>query len=269
MERTMELKASTLGSLSDLVDPYGRQARLFPALITIAPAPLLVIAWFPALWTTLGILVSLASSFGLMLLMSQLGRDRGKSREGELYKLWGGKPSVALLRYRDPRIDDHTKARYFDFIHRRLPTLAIPSAADEQTNPEAADKAYESITAWLLTQTRDAKRFSILFRENISYGFRRNLWGLRPFGITISILGASFSTAMIAYKAIAGTAPAPETSVATAAVWMLACIWTFIVNPSWVRLPADAYGAQLLAACDALDGGQETQTRRPSARTKR
>jgi hypothetical protein len=32
------------------------------------------------------------------------------------------------------------------------------------------------VTAWLLTQTRDTKTFSILFRENISYGFRRNLW---------------------------------------------------------------------------------------------
>jgi hypothetical protein len=155
MERIMELKASTFGSsFSDLVDPYGRQARLFPALITIAPASLLVVAWFPALWTTLGVLVSLASSLGLILLMSQLGRDRGKRSEGELYRSWGGKPSVVLLRHQDPRIDDYTKARYLDFIHRRLPSLALPSAADEGADPEAADKAYESVTAGLLTQTR-------------------------------------------------------------------------------------------------------------------
>jgi hypothetical protein len=114
------------------------------------------------------------------------------------------------------------------------------------------------------------KRFSILFRENISYGFRRNLLGLKPFGLTISILGASISTAMIVYKAIAtGAAPAPETSVATAVVWVLACIWMLIVTPSWVRLPADAYGAQLLAACDTLDAGPDKQAPRTSTRTKR
>jgi hypothetical protein len=252
MERVM--KASTLGPLSDLFDPYGRQALLFPALITIAPVALLVVAWFPILWTTMGLLVSLASSLGLMLLMSQLAICTARSRSAFLDREWGGKPSVVLLRHRDPRIDDHTKARYRNFIHRRLPTLALPSAAEEQADPEAADKVYESITAWLLTQTRDTKRFSILFKENIAYGFRRNLWSLKPFGLTFSILGASISTATIVYKALAtSAAPAPETFGATAATWMLAAIWTFVVTPSWVRLPADAYGAQLLAACDALD----------------
>jgi hypothetical protein len=269
-EDVMEFKASALGSLSDLVDPYGRQARLFPALITISPVALLIVAWSPALWTTLGVLVSLATSFGLMLLMSQLGRDRGKLCEGELYKSWGGKPSVALLRHRDDRIDDHTKARYRDFIRRRLPALALPSAADEHAYPDAADKAYESVTAWLLTQTRDTKRFSILFKENIAYGFRRNLRGLKPFGLAISILGALISTVMIAHKAVAtGAAPAPEICVATAVVWVLAAVWMFVVTPSWVRVPADAYGAQLLAACDALDSGADKPARRPSTRAKR
>jgi hypothetical protein len=270
MERVMEFKANTLGPLSDLVDPYGRQARLFPALITIAPVALLVVAWFPALWTMLGVLVSLASSFGLVLLLAQLGRDRGKRCEGGLYKSWGGKPSVALLRQGDSRIDDHTKARYRDFIRRTLPTLTLPSADDEKADPAAADRVYESVTAWLLTQTRDTKRFSILFKENIGYGFRRNLWGLKPFGLAISILGASISTATIAYKTVAsGAAPAPEIFIVTAMVWVLVAIWTFVVTPSWVRVPADAYGTQLLAACDALNAGAEKPPRRASIRAKR
>jgi hypothetical protein len=270
MERAMQLKASTLGPLSDLVDPYGRQARLFPALITVAPVALLVVAWFPALWSTLGVLVSLASSFGLVLLLAQLGRDRGKRCEGELYKSWGGKPSVALLRHGDSRIDDHTKARYRDFIQRRLPALTLPSAADEKADPAAADKVYESVTAWLLTQTRDTTRFSILFKENIGFGFRRNLRGIKPFGLAISILGASVSTAAIAYRAIvSGTAPAPELVIVTGAVWVLVAIWMFVVTPLWVRVPADAYGTQLLAACDTLDADDEKPARKPSPRAKK
>lgn len=266
----MQFKAGTLGPLSDLIDPYGRQARLFPALITIAPLALLIVAWFPALWSTLGVLVSLASSLGLVLLLAQLGRDRGKRCEGELYKSWGGKPSIALLRHCDSRIDDHTKARYRDFIQRRLPALTLPSAADEEAAPAAADNAYASVTAWLLTQTRDTRRFSILFRENISFGFRRNLWGLKPFGLAISILGALVSTAAIAYRTLtSGTAPTPETLIVTGAVWVLAAIWVFVVTPSWVRMPADAYGIQLLAACDTLDVGSEKPPRKAGARAKR
>ncbi len=262
----MELKASALGPLSDLIDPYGRQARLFPALIAILPAALLLVAWFPSLWTTLGVLVSLATSLGVRLLFSQLGRDRGKRCEKRLYQSWGGKPSVSLLRHRDDRIDDHTKTRYRDFLQRKLPALTLPSAAEETGDPVAADKIYESVTAWLLTQTRDTKKFSILFKENIAYGFRRNLWGLKPLGLTISVLGVATSTAILAYQSVAnGAAPAPEVLIATIAVWALLFVWIFIVTPEWVRLPAEAYGAQLLAACDTLDAPLGKPVRKPSA----
>jgi hypothetical protein len=266
VEQVMELKTNAFGSLADLADPYGRQARLFPALITIAPAALLIVAWFPALWSTLGVLVSLAASFGLMLLLSQIGRDRGKRCESDLYRAWGGKPSVTLLRHRDRRIDDHTKARYRAFIQRQLPTLVLPSATEESADPEAADKAYASVTAWLLTQTRDTKRFSILFKENIAFGFRRNLWGLRPVGLTIALVGAAVSTSGLLYRFIeTGVVPAPEILIVTAAVWILSLIWMFVINPLWVRLPADAYGAELLAACDTLD----TPAAKPARKSSR
>jgi hypothetical protein len=246
-------KTNYFGSLSDVIDPYGRQARLYPALIAIFPVALLIVAWFPALWTTFGILISLATSFGLVLLLSQLGRDRGKRCEPLLHQSWGGKPSVVLLHHADTRIDDHTKSRYRAFISRSLPGLALPTPAEEGADPTKADKAYESVTAWLLTQTRDTKRFSILFKENIAYGFRRNLWGLKPMGLTISLLGAVISTGLVAFGYISiGRIPVPEIVIATAAVWALSLIWVFIVTPAWVRLPADAYGMQLLAACDTL-----------------
>jgi hypothetical protein len=44
---------------------------------------------------------------------------------------------------------------------------------------------------------------------------------------------------------------------------------TFIVTPSWVRVPADAYGTQLLAACDTLDADGEKAARKPSTRANR
>lgn len=244
-----------LGPLSDIVDSYGRQARVMPALLTILPAALLIFVWFPALWTTLGVLVSIASSFGLMLLVSQLGRDRGKRLEGALWRAWDGKPSVVLLRHRDPRIDEHTKARYRDFIARRLTALKLPTSAQESADPAAADRAYESVTAWLLTQTRDTKKFPLVYRENVSYGFRRNLWGLKPVGLTIALLGAVVSTAAIAYRyCFEGAVPQPEVLTVTAVISILSLVWLFVVNPAWVRLPADAYAVQLLAACDTLDG---------------
>ena len=143
---------------------------------------------------------SVASSFGLALLLAQVARDRGKRLEPALYDTWGGKPSVALLRHRDTRIDEHTKSRYREFLKGQLPQLKLATIEEEGANPEAADNAYQSVTAWLLTQTRDTKRFSILFRENISFGFRRNLWGLKPVGIAVTLMASCASTAAIAYR---------------------------------------------------------------------
>jgi hypothetical protein len=245
--------SNLLGPLSQVFDPYARQARLYPALIVILPAALLIVVWFPALWTTWGALASLASSFGLMLLLAQVARDRGKKLEVSLYDAWGGKPSVVLLRHRDSRIDEHTKTRYRAFLKGKLPQLTLPSADEERANPEAADAVYQSVTTWLLTQTRDTKRFAILFRENISFGFRRNLWGLKPVGIAITLAAGCLSLAAMGYRHwLEQSAPNPEVAIVTAAVWLLLVIWIVVVNPTWVRLPADAYGLQLLAACDTL-----------------
>ena len=259
----IEPKHNPLGTITQLLDPYARQARLYPALIVICPIALLIIVWFPALWTTLGTVASVASSFGLALLLAQVARDRGKRLESSLYDSWGGKPSVALLRHRDSRIDEHTKSRYRGFLHGQLPELKLPTAEEEGADPEAADRAYQSVTAWLLTQTRDTKRFSILFRENISFGFRRNLWGLKPLGIAVTLTAACASTAAITYRYWAehGPPPPPEVMIVTAAVWLLLLVWVAVITRDWVRIPADAYGTQLLAACDTLGRSQSVQPR--------
>jgi hypothetical protein len=262
----IESKHNLFGPVTQLLDPYGRQARLYPALITIFPVVLLIVVWFPALWSTWGALVSLASSFGLILLLSQIARDRGKRLESGLYKTWGGKPSVALLRHSDHRIDDHTKARYLAFLKGQLPELALPTAAEEDANAEKADVAYASVTAWLLTKTRDTKIFSLLFRENISYGFRRNLWGLKPLGAAVAVFATCVSTAIIIYQySVDHTVPTPEVATATTIVWLLSIFWIVVVTPLWVRLPADAYGTQLLAACDTLNSSNGAKERKGKA----
>jgi hypothetical protein len=239
--------------LGRLFDSYNRQARLYPALIIIFPLVLLMLAWFPALQTPLGIGASLACSFGILLWLSQIARDGGKREEPMLYSRWGGKPSVALLRHRDNRIDRNSKARYRAFLETRVPGLRLPSEKVEAANPAAADEAYESVTAWLLTQTRDTKRFALIFQENISYGFRRNLLGLKRAGVTLSLIAGTASTFVLGYRYLVdGQIPQIEPLLATLIAWCLFICWLAIVRPTWVRIPADAYGRQLLAACDSL-----------------
>jgi hypothetical protein len=248
-----ELKHSLGDAVAQLLDPYSRQARLQPALIVVVPTAVLIVVWFPALWSVWGLVLTVASSCGVTLLLSQIARDRGKRLEPKLYTSWGGKPSVALLRHTDERIDENTKARYRAFLASRLPDLRLPSPSEEQADPARADRAYDSVTAWLLTQTRDTKTFGLLLRENISYGFRRNLWGLKPIGLVIALACACASTAALAYNyLVLNEFLPPQVVIVTAATWVLALLWIVWITPSWVLITADAYGRQLLAACDTL-----------------
>jgi hypothetical protein len=43
----IESKHNPLGAITQLLDPYARQARLYPALIVICPIALLIMVWFP------------------------------------------------------------------------------------------------------------------------------------------------------------------------------------------------------------------------------
>ena len=92
------------------------------------------------------------------------------------------------------RIDPITKARY----HKRLADLVkgakAPSANDEQEDPVAADGVYSAWSTYLRVNTRDTKKYSLLLQENINYGYRRNVWGLRPIGITRNKSGWKYCT---------------------------------------------------------------------------
>jgi hypothetical protein len=49
----------------------------------------------------------------------------------------------------------------------------------EQNDPAAAKSFYERTGTWLRENTRDTKKFPILFNELVTYGFRRNLLGVK------------------------------------------------------------------------------------------
>ena len=49
---------------------------------------------------------------------------------------------------------------------------------------------YDSAARWLRKATRDRRQFNLVFTENVSYGFRRNLFGVRWIGGLVALLCA-------------------------------------------------------------------------------
>lgn len=240
-----------------LFDPYDRQARLYPALLATSPVVLGAVLLFPgSKWTdALPALVAFAGGCGFLMLMAQIARDEGKRAEARWFAEQGGKPSVAMLRHRDPRIAAPQKARYHAFLSTNVPDLRLPSPEEEREDPRAADDAYQAGVAWLLERTRDKSKFALLFRRNVEYGFRRNLTALRGMALTMDA-GLGLTLLALFGAASAGLvtpAPRPAWAVLAAAAVHALAAWR-VLTPAWVHRASDEYGRQLLAACDALPG---------------
>jgi hypothetical protein len=238
-----------MNPLTLITDGYERKARLYPALMVLLPVIVAVVVILPGNVSAFQSLVGLVAGCGGAFLLSQLARDAGKKGEKMLFERWGGLPSVAIFRHRDSRLDTITKARY----HKKLVTLVkgskAPSAAEENANPTAADQTYTAWSTYLRVHTRDVKKFSLLFQENVNYRYRRNLWGMRRVGIVSTAL----ATAALGYR-IYQSAGGEILIGAIALTVVLLLLWIFRFTAEWVRVPADAYAERLAETVETVGG---------------
>lgn len=246
--------------LKPVLDAYDRGARLKPALLSGLPLVASIMLLIPEFGVVWGSIAGLVIYSGGSMLLIQIGRDRGRALEGRLYEAWGGKPSVAMLRHSDGRLDGQIKERYRRYLNDAVPNLALPSPEEEHENPQRADEAYESANAWLLEQTRDRDRFDLLFRENINYGFRRNLASLKRVALAMDALSCAL---VVGFAVASWTGEFATTGRNLTPEWWVSLtvttghLWFFLVHVrgAWVLLAAENYATRLLAACDVLDGG--------------
>jgi len=131
-----------------LFDAYTRRSLIYPALIALTPVIALISVAVPwdrvTLSQRVAALVVVVGYFAL----GALSRRVGKTLETKLFKKWGGKPSVRVLRYSDQTFDLVSKARYHAFLAMKLGQPA-PTAECEQNEPRTADAFYESSGNWL------------------------------------------------------------------------------------------------------------------------
>ncbi|VWD48341.1 hypothetical protein [Burkholderia contaminans] len=173
-----------------LRDPYQRTARVFPGLLTALP--LLI----PLLWILgprspiLTALLALVTSCGAIYGLASGARGLGKRLEERLIKNWGGMPTTIILRHRDSHLDNYTKSRYHKIIGEKL-QITLPSIEEEERDPTSSDQIYSGVTRHLRELTR-GKKYALLLKENIAYGFHRNMLAMKPIGLCTSAIGIFF-----------------------------------------------------------------------------
>lgn len=230
-------------------DSYTFQARVVPFLATLVP-PIVLLATGVVTGAQLGTAGGVVGAV-LAAVAAQVGRDRGRRLQPGLWKEWGGSPTLHRLRFAGHAYPDRI-ARLHDRIEGILGD-PMPTAHEEADDPELAADRYDDAIERLRARTRRQDGgFGLLFAENVSYGQRRNLLGLRPVGIGVGFLTLVASALLLGLSG-GGAGDRIDRflpSVVSSAIML--GFWLFVVKRSWVRTPADAYADQLVAAVEQL-----------------
>ena len=222
----------------------------FPALI--AGVPVLALLFMLVPWDHFGLPHLTATAMGVVLLFAfaDVARRTGRKVEAKL----GTRATTEQWHRGNTDIPEAAKDRYRTFIASKL-KLPMPSAEDEQNDSLRADDFYNSAGTWLRDHTRDTRTFAILFGENITYGFRRNLLGLKLTSLIFNVL-ALLTSALICklrplYFATLSNLNEKLVVVATAVV-LHSAYMLLVVNKDGVREASRAYGRQLILSCETL-----------------
>ena len=250
----------TWESILRLFDRYSRIARLYPAILAVAPCVWSAVILLPRLVTSMAnSLITLLVVVSALYLISAIARSRGKAIEPELLRRWGGWTTTIFLRHRDPTVDAITKARYHQELSRLCDGLQFPTSNEEANDPRAADDIYRSATRKLIEKRRDAK-YTHLHYENESYGFRRNMLGLRPVAVslaTLAALGAATAWYLLTpdprsvRDIIEYGSSYPQFPALVVADLLDLALWPLFVREFFVRQAAEEYAHALFRTLDA------------------
>jgi hypothetical protein len=239
-------------SVIKLFDAYSLRARLLPALLAAAPsvaALMLLITWKSLDLTSA---FATLATFVLLYALSDFARRCGRSIEQQIFANNGGMPSIVLFRRNDTVIDEGSKERYRNFLAKKL-SIAVLSSEAESEDQQVADKFYEQCGVWLRENTRDVKKFSLLFSENVTYGFRRNIFGLKRLAIGLNLLTVIVCVGLLwntSWSLDGDRAARIEVIFLIAFAHLVYMI--FVVRESVVLEAANVYARQLILSCESF-----------------
>lgn len=227
------------------IDDYSVKARLYPCLLVLLPAFVVGVYYITDFEKYYHYFTAVVALGLFTFVLAQFGRDRGKMKEPSLYDFFGGKPTTQILRFSDTHLDIITKNRYRQILTQKILGIQMPTATEESSNPDDADIVYDSCAKFLISKTRDTTKYNLLFKENISYGFRRNLWALKDIAILI-ILFCIILHLIISTEGFKNFTPLTAESVGLNFFLLFTLlVWIFVVRRNWIKFVAFSYAERL------------------------
>ena len=218
--------------------------------VALLPASIGIAVWIPAVSSVWNYVGTFFVALPLTAVLAQIGRQAGKQSEAELFQSWGGTPTTRLLSHRFSSFNKLTLGRYHKKLCSLLPDLRIPEPSDEIKNPGAANQVYDSCVHFLREKTRDRKQFPLVFAENANYGFRRNLWAVKLYGIESSVIGIICCVVFLRYGVTGESKSLSVVGLLISVAFLV--LWLTVFKPTWVRAAAYSYAERLLGVLDIL-----------------
>lgn len=237
--------------IDKFLDPYELKARIVPGLL-LALAVLVDLVFAAPVLSSLPIFAATGiCSLALVYFLGNFARARGRAIEPELWKRWGGPPSTRLLRHRDSLFGDDLKESVRGALVRTL-SVRLMTADEEAKDSERADKvivdAFRQVRQYLQHHDPDG----LWQKQNIEYGFCRNLMGCRVAWSFLSIAAVVF--AAIHGQRTGGGLLNPASAVALVSLFCAVYVGWFVL-PEATKRVADEYAEKAWMAFLSVSQG--------------
>ena len=232
------------------LDEYSIKARLYPTFVVLLPLLVMAFFYITNVEKYYHYLTAFCAIGFLTFVLAQFGRDKGKSKEPILFRYFGGKPTTLIIRHSDNWLNSVTKSKYHTLLAQKM-GIAIPSVIEEANDLNNSDEIYEACGKYLISKTRDTSKFRLLFKENINYGFRRNLWGMKAWAIIILLL-CSFVHLFTSTDGFSFFWLEENELVLQIVLIFFLLFWLFVVTKKWIKNAAYSYSERLFESLEEI-----------------
>jgi hypothetical protein len=240
------------------LDEYDRKARMLPGLLALAPIVVVGVALGLRSSPIVTLLLGSLSSIGGPVVLAAFVRQHGQALQDQLWPRWGGPPTTTHLWLGNATTDAVRAGRR---RHVEQATgVTLPTAEDEAADQAAARGRYEDAVRQLITLMRNKKRFPLTFKENVNYGYWRNLLALRPLALPLSALCLGVLVAVAVTGLIRGFPPSiglEEMMIGAIADLALVCFWTWYPNELSTHRAANTFAERILDEALTVKGSAQ------------
>lgn len=232
-------------------DDYTLKARIGPVFVVLLPFVFFVSFEFKILNHKEYILFFIGGILALFFLLGKIGRDLGVNKQEALYKKLGGKPTDLILSFEDNYLSLFTKKRYHEYLNEKIENINLPLSLEEEKADSSSMEKYRSAIDWLRSETRDKKKYPLVYGSLITYGFVRNLYGIKNIMIILYtiVLGIQIFT-IEEFKASHVIINWYPQYVCFTVFISFIVIFIFLVTEKTLKRAAYSYAERILETCE-------------------